>query len=220
MNPMFFSRNNMVQLKIQFQRLKNWSPIANSNPDLPKTAVRLGASGPLTGWPLRLHALWGRLALQPRDLQCREPWKYSRTFLNHPGGEKNNGRLWISNIVFPQQRKLMGSSAQISSGVCRCGSQEQVPEEGSRRFQRVPVCAGVGSGGRFRWVLVCAGVGSGGNFQKVPEGSGEFQGFGRFRSGLLPCNLDRNSHVIVFEHLLVIILSTWAKPLRNKDVSI
>ena len=58
---------------------------------------------------------------------------------------------------FPQQRKLMGSSAQIGSGVCRCGSQEQVPEEGSRRFWRVPGCAGVGSGGRFR---------------KVPEGSG------------------------------------------------
>ena len=60
----------------------------------------------------------------------------------------------------PQQRKLMGSSAQISSGVCRCGSQEQVPEEGSGRFRRVPVCAGVGSGGRFR---------------KVPEGSGGFR---------------------------------------------
>ena len=40
---------------------------------------------------------------------------------------------------FPQQRKLMGSSAQISSGVCRCGSQEQVPEESSGRFRRVPV---------------------------------------------------------------------------------
>ena len=55
------------------------------------------------------------------------------------------------------------------------------------------MCAGVGSGGkfrRFRRVLVCAG--------------GEFQGFGRFRRGLLPCNLDRNSHVIVFDHLLVI----------------
>ena len=89
--------------------------------------------------------------------------------------------------IIPQQRKLMGSSAQISSGVCRCGSQEQVPEEGSRRFRRVPVCAGVGSGGRFRKVPVCAGagsrgkfrkvlecarVGSGGGFQKVPEGSG------------------------------------------------
>ena len=68
------------------------------------------------------------------------------------------------------------------------------------------MCAGVGSGGkfrRFRRVPVCAG--------------GEFQGFGRFRSGLLPCNLDRNSHVIVFEHLLVITLSAWAKPLPNKN---
>ena len=57
-------------------------------------------------------------------------------------------------FIFPQQRKLMGSSAQISSGVCRCGSEEQVPEEGSRRFRRVPVCAGVDSGGRFRRVPV------------------------------------------------------------------
>ena len=52
--------------------------------------------------------------------------------------------------VFPQQRELMGSSAQISSGVCRCGLQEQVPEEGSGEFRRVPASAGVGSGGRFR----------------------------------------------------------------------
>ena len=73
---------------------------------------------------------------------------------------------------FPQQRKLMGSSAQMSSGVCRCGSEEQVPEEGSRRFRRVPACAGVSSGGRFRRVPACAGVGSGGRFRKVPEGSG------------------------------------------------
>ena len=61
-------------------------------------------------------------------------------------------------IVFPQQRKLMGSSAQISSGVCRCGSQEQVPERGSGRFRRVPACAGVGCGGRFRGVLEGSGV--------------------------------------------------------------
>ena len=91
------------------------------------------------------------------------------------------------------------------------------------------LCAGVGSGGRFRRVLACAGVGSGGNFHQVPEGSGMcrcrfrrqlpglrgFHSLGRFRSGLLPSNLDRNSHVIVFEHLLVIILSTWAKPVRR-----
>ena len=78
--------------------------------------------------------------------------------------------------IVPQQRKLMGSSAQISSGVCRCGSQEKVPEEGSgvcsRRCRRVPVCAGAGSGGRFRRVPVCAGVGSGGRFRRVPVCSG------------------------------------------------
>ena len=95
----------------------------------------------------------------------------------------------------PQQRKLMGSSAQISSGVCRSGSQEQVPKEGSEgRFQKVPESSGVcwcrfqrqvpeGSGGfrcvlaeassrRFRRVPVCAGIGSGGKFPKFPEGSG------------------------------------------------
>ena len=92
-------------------------------------------------------------------------------------------------LIFPQQRKLMGSSAQISSGVCRCGSQEQVPEEGSGRFRRVPACAGVGSGGKFRkvpecWcsfrrVPACAGVGSGGRFRKVPEGSGVLVRFRR-----------------------------------------
>ena len=64
--------------------------------------------------------------------------------------------------VFPQQRKLKGSSAQISSGVFRCGSQEQVPEAGSGRFRRVPVCAGSGvCWYRFR--------------RLVPEGSGEFR---------------------------------------------
>ena len=57
--------------------------------------------------------------------------------------------------IFPQQRKLMGSSAQISSGVCRCGLQEQVPEEGSGRFRKVPESSGV------CW---CSG--------KVPESSG------------------------------------------------
>ena len=72
------------------------------------------------------------------------------------------GKVTVGLFFFPQQRKLLGSSAQISSGVCRRGSQEQVPEEGSGgRFRKVPACAGVGSRGR---VLVC-----------VPEGVGEFR---------------------------------------------
>ena len=75
--------------------------------------------------------------------------------------------------IFPQQRKLMGSSAQISSGVCRCGSQEQVPEEGSGRFRRVPVCAGVGFGGRFRKVPEGSGVCWCRFRRQVPEGSGK-----------------------------------------------
>ena len=106
---------------------------------------------------------------------------------NLPENESLRKNCWNYNI-FPQQLKLMGSSAQISSGVCRCGSQEQVPQEGSGRFRRVPACAGVGSGGgfrkvpessgvpeagsgRFRMVAAYAGVGSGGRLRKVPESS-------------------------------------------------
>ena len=75
----------------------------------------------------------------------------------------------------PQQRKLMGSSAQISSGVCRCGSQEQVPEEGSGRFQRVLWCAAIGSAGGFRKVPESSGVCWCRFRRRVPEGSGEFR---------------------------------------------
>ena len=82
--------------------------------------------------------------------------------------------LFIESL-FPQQRKLKGSSAQISSGVFRCGSQEQVPEAGSGRFWRVPVCAGVGSGGRFRKVPESSGVCWCRFRRQVPEGFGEFR---------------------------------------------
>ena len=75
--------------------------------------------------------------------------------------------IWYATAVgdatkayfFPQQRKLMRFSAQVSSGVCRCGSQEQVPEEGCGRFRNVPESSGV---------IWC-------KFQRqIPEGSGEF----------------------------------------------
>ena len=60
----------------------------------------------------------------------------------------------------------MGSSAWISSGMCRFGRRSkfrrQVPE-GSEKL--VPEGSGR-SGGR------CVGVGSGGRVQKVPENSG------------------------------------------------
>ena len=87
------------------------------------------------------------------------------------------------DAFFPQQRKLMGSSAQISSGVRRCGLQAQVPE-GSGGFRKVPVCAGAGSGGMFRRVSEGAG-----GFQKVSvlaEVAGAkvrkvWGGLGRFR---------------------------------------
>ena len=66
-----------------------------------------------------------------------------------------------------------------SSGVCWCKFRRQVPE--GCRFRNVPESSGVllaqvpetGSG-RFRKVPVCAGVGSGGKFRKV-AGSGEFR---------------------------------------------
>ena len=107
----------------------------------------------------------------------------------------------------------MGSSAQISSGMCRRGSQEQVPEEGPGRLRGVPACAGVGfwkvpeSSGlcwcRFRRrvpegsrVPAYGSVGSGGGFRKVPESCGVWwcrrQG-SEFRRG----KFDRSSHVIV-----------------------
>ena len=76
--------------------------------------------------------------------------------------------------------------------MCWCGFWGQVPEGSGGRVRKVPE-----GSGEFRRVL----VGSGGRVRKVPESS-----------GVLPCNLDRSS----FEHLLVITLSTWAKPLRQK----
>ena len=69
----------------------------------------------------------------------------------------------------------MGSSAQISSGVCRCGSQKQVPEEGSGRFRKVPACAGVGSGGRLLEVPEGSGVCWCRFRRQVAECSGEFR---------------------------------------------
>ena len=76
------------------------------------------------------------------------------------GPQKSHNWFQAACLFFPQQRKLMGSSAQISSGVCRCGSQEQVPEEGSGRFRKVPESSGVCWCG-FR--------------RRVSEGSGEFR---------------------------------------------
>ena len=58
-----------------------------------------------------------------------------------------------------------------SSGVCWCSFRRQVPEAGS---------------GEFRCVLSAV---------QVPEEGSE--GYGEFRCGLLPCILDRSSHVIV-----------------------
>ena len=69
--------------------------------------------------------------------------------------------------AYRQEGELTGSSAQISSGVCQCGSQEQVSEEGSGRFWSVPACAGLGSG-KF-WRVPEAGSG---RFQKVPARAG------------------------------------------------
>ena len=107
----------------------------------------------------RVAQFFGRLRPQKRHAHCMA----------------HSGPGWPRIGFFPQQRKLMGSSAQISSGVCRRGSQEQVPEEGSGRFRRVPACAGVGSGGRFRKVPESSGVCWCRFRRQVPEGSGEFR---------------------------------------------
>ena len=81
------------------------------------------------------------------------------------------------------------------------GGFRKVPEAGWGGFQGVLVQVPEANAGRFRRVPEGASVGSGGRVRKVPESS-----------GVLPCNLDRSS----FEHLLVITLSAWAKPLRQK----
>ena len=98
----------------------------------------------------------------PHHIQTLAFWWTTLQLLNQPTKVSRT----LTFFFFPQQRKLMGSSAQISSGVCRCGSEEQVPEEGSNRFRRVPVCAGVGSGGNFRKAA------EGPVFRKVQESSG------------------------------------------------
>ena len=91
-------------------------------------------------------------------------------------------------LIISQKCNLMESSAQISSGVRRRGSQEQVPEEkgsgglGSGRFQGSGVCwcrfrrqvAEASSGGKGR-VPARAGVGSRGKFQKIPRSRGKFR---------------------------------------------
>ena len=53
--------------------------------------------------------------------RCRASMKMEKTVksFRRLGGAKAFDRQHF----FPQQRKLMGFSAQISSGVCRCGSQ-------------------------------------------------------------------------------------------------
>ena len=90
--------------------------------------------------------------------------------------------------LVPQQRKLMGSSAQISSGVRRCGLQAQVPE-GSGGFRKVPLRVLVqvpeaGSGGfwkvlegsrKFRNVGGGGRCKGSGRFGELPEGSGGFR---------------------------------------------
>ena len=60
------------------------------------------------------------------------------------------------------------------------------------RLRKVPG----GSGGRFRELPVCAGVGSGACRRRFRRQGSE--GSGEIRCGLLPCKLDRSSHVIVF----------------------
>ena len=117
------------------------------------------------------------------------------------GGETNRKTETLKcHQMIPRPRKLVGPSAQIGSGMCRCGSQEQVPEI---KFRRVPVCAGVGSGSRLRKVPGRFPEGSGvwGKFRRVPESSSGSEGSGEFWCGLLSCDFDRSRHVIVLRTL-------------------
>ena len=75
------------------------------------------------------------------------------------------------SLFIPQQRELLGSSAQISSGVCWCGSQEQVPEEVSGHvLVWVPEAGSEGSG-EFHYTMVLVPEASSGRFRKISEGS-------------------------------------------------
>ena len=86
-------------------------------------------------------------------------------------------------IIIPQQRKLMGSSAQICSGVCWCRRQS-----GSTRFRKVPEKvplfrkALVQSRARFNEVPEKVPEGFGGEPGQVQRGSGEGSGEGSGRS--------------------------------------
>ena len=66
------------------------------------------------------------------------PTRLSNVFIQDWEADDQTGRTIADYPMmlrfFPQQRKLMGPSAQI-----RCGSQEQVPEEGSGEFRCVLV---------------------------------------------------------------------------------
>ena len=79
--------------------------------------------------------------------------------------DTNGAYFFFCFFLFPQQRSklIMGSSAQIGFGVCRCGWQALVAE-GSGRFRKFQVCAGAkvpqGCGACCR------------RFRKVPQGSG------------------------------------------------
>ena len=98
------------------------------------------------------------------------------------GSRSSNGSF------FPQQQKLMGSSAQIGSGVCAGGT---------RRFREVP--------GRFRsWWVVPQQVPG-----KAPEGSGlgrssgsdsstflEDWGLGMHVWGQVPCKIPEGPVVV------------------------
>ena len=98
------------------------------------------------------------------------------------------------------------------SSVGWCSFRRQLPERSGRFRRQLPEYSGgchVASRGNFRNVPEGSSVcwcrfrrqlpeGSGG-FRRVLEGSNVSEGSGKFRCGFLPCNLDRNNYVIVFE---------------------
>ena len=145
---------------------------------------------------------------------------------------EGSGRFWRVTVCAGGKFRKVPQSSAIEWRRFR----RQVPD-GSGRFWGVPVYAGVGSGGRFPKVLegsgkfrrvpVCAGVGRRVSEGSRPEssvcvgvGSGGFGRSGEFRCGLLPCKLDRSSHVIALITGITINIVHMGKTIARKGAHV
>ena len=99
------------------------------------------------------------------------------------------------------------------SAIKWCWFQRQVPD-GSGRFRRVPVCAGVGRRvRRFPRVPVCVGVGSGGRVRKVLESSAVW-------FVALQPSLDRSSHAIALIAGITVNIVHMGKTIAQKGAHV